>query len=374
MKIVFFGLSITSSWGNGHATTFRALIKGLHERGHHVTFFEQNVEWYASNRDLPRPSFCRVHVLDSWDSGRSLIKTELRDADVAVVGSYFPNGQRAIDEVLNSAARVRAFYDIDTPTTVAQLESQGTTPYLRISQIPCFDIYFSFTAGPLLEKIAHRFGAVRALPLFCSVDPEFYFRRKSAKRFACDMSYMGTFAPDRQPKIEAWLNQVAENMPRRRFIVAGPQYPENIQWARNIRRIIHLNPRWHPHLYSSSQFTLNVTRRDMVQAGYAPSVRLFEAAACGAAIISDNWAGLDSFFTPGEEILLPSSDSDVTGYLRHMSEAEIRSVGEAAQARVLDYHTSAKRALEFESTVQNAARAPVKTECDAGTLVTAQLG
>src|SRR5947209_8679654 len=243
MKIVFFGLSITSSWGNGHATTFRALIKGLRARGHDITFFEQNVEWYASNRDLPNSDFCKVHVFDSWHDEQSLIRQELREADVGVVGSYFPNGQRAVDEVLNSPAQVKAFYDIDTPTTVAQLEAKGATPYLRSSQIPYLNIYFSFTAGPLLEQIARKFGAVRTQPLFCSVDPDYYFRRKPARRFTCDMSYMGTYAPDRQTKIEAWLNNMAAGMPAKRFIVAGPQYPSSIRWAENVRRTKHLNPR-----------------------------------------------------------------------------------------------------------------------------------
>ena len=371
MKIVFFGLSITSSWGNGHATTFRALIKGLRARGHDITFFEQNVEWYASNRDLPNPDFCKVHVLDSWHGQQSVIRQELRDADVAVVGSYFPNGQRAVAEVLNSATRIKAFYDIDTPTTVAQLEAKGATPYLRSSQIPFLDIYFSFTAGPLLEQVAHKLGAVRTQPLFCSVDPDYYFRRKPAKRFTCDMSYMGTYAPDRQPKIEAWINNIAAAMPKKRFIVAGPQYPSSIRWAQNVRRIKHLNPRWHPHLYSSSRFTLNLTRRDMVLAGYSPSVRLFEAAACAATIVSDNWTGLETFFTPGKEILLPASEADVTRYLNHLSDAEIRSIGEAAQARVLRHHTSAKRALEFEKAVCEASKAAHATERDSDLMISA---
>src|SRR5438105_6729994 len=198
MKIVFFGLAITSSWGNGHATTFRALLKALSERGYDIIFFEHDVKWYASNRDLPNPAFCKVHVFGSWNEQRSLIRSELADADVAVAGSFFPDGQRAIDEVLNSPARVKAFYDIDTPITVARLQADGETPYLRGSQISHFDIYFSFTGGPLLQKITSVFGAVRTCPLFCSVDPSLYFRRQSAKRFACDISYMGTYAPDRQ--------------------------------------------------------------------------------------------------------------------------------------------------------------------------------
>jgi len=138
--------------------------------------------------------------------------------------------------------------------------------------------------------------------------------------------------------------------------VAGPQYPREVRWPSNVRHIMHLNPRWHPHLYSSSRLTLNLTRRDMVVAGYSPSVRLFEAAACGAAIVSDNWPGLDSFFEPGREILLPPSAEELIRYVRELDEHQLRLIGRAAQDRVLTSHTSQQRAIEFEREVENAQR------------------
>ncbi len=138
--------------------------------------------------------------------------------------------------------------------------------------------------------------------------------------------------PTGKPKLEEFLFGAANALPEEQFIVAGPQYPRNVPWPRNVRHIVHLNPHWHPHLYSSSRVTLNVTRRDMVLAGYSPSVRLFEAAACGAAIVSDNWPGLDAFFAPGREILLPASADEIVRYLRELDEGELRAIGMAAQA------------------------------------------
>jgi spore maturation protein CgeB len=351
VKIVFFGLSITSSWGNGHATTYRALAKGLRARGHQIVFFEQDTEWYADNRDLPAPEFCRVIVVEQW--ARQAIERELRDCDVAVMGSYLPQGPELIERVLASNSPVKAFYDIDTPITLAQLRAAGEASYLRSSQIKHFDLYFSFTGGPALRELESRFAAQRARPLYCSVDPAQYFRRPS-RRYACDLSYMGTYAADRQPKIEELLIEPALRLPGSSFLVAGPQYPRQIKWPRNVRRIQHLNPRWHPHLYSSSRFTLNVTRREMVRAGFSPSVRLFEAAACAATLVSDDWPGLDEFFLPGKEILLPVSAGDVKHYLCDLSEAESRSIGEAAQERVLACHTHAQRAAEFEAAAEEA--------------------
>jgi spore maturation protein CgeB len=354
MKIVIFGLSITSSWGNGHATTFRALCQALHARGHRIVFFEKNVEWYASNRDLPEPGFCTVILYEEWREALPMVRSELRDADVAVLGSYFPDGIAAAEEIFESLARVKTFYDIDTPITVAALREHGATEYLEQSQIPGFDIYFSFTGGPMLQELESRFGARRAYPLYCSFDPQEYRRFGVNQRFACDLSYMGTYAPDRQPKIDELLSKPASLMPARKFLVAGPQYPKTLEWPSNVKRITHLNPRWHARFYSSSRFTLNVTRRDMVQAGYSPSVRLFEAAACGATILSDNWPGLDSFFEPGCEILLPADHRDVLHYLTDLSDEEREQIGFAAQARVLAEHTSRHRAEQFEGEIANA--------------------
>ncbi len=349
MKITIFGLAITSSWGNGHATTFRALCSELHRRGHNIVFFEKNVEWYASNRDMPHPAFAKVHIYEEWRNALPLARRELADSDIAIVGSYFPDGVAAIEEVLESRVAVKAFYDIDTPITMAELREKGTTDYLRSNQIPGFDLFFSFTGGPVLRELETRFSAQRAVPLYCSFDPEKYKKLPVNPRFACDMSYMGTYAPDRQPKIEQLLCEPARRLLQQNFIVAGPQYPKEMRWPANVEHIFHLEPKYHPELYSSSRITLNVTRRDMVMAGYSPSVRLFEAAACGAAIVSDNWPGLDTFFVPGEEILVASSAEESVRYLDGYSEAQLRRIGEAAQARVTSEHTSSKRADEFEA-------------------------
>lgn len=358
MKIVIFGLSITSSWGNGHATTFRALCKALRARGHRIVFFEHDTYWYADNRDLPEPEFCDTRIFESWESVLPSARAELTDCDVALVGSYFPDGIAAIEEVLSSNAPCKAFYDIDTPITVGALRERGRADYLLSEQVAGFDLYFSFTGGPMLREIEQKFGAALALPLYCSFDPDEYKRYKPYKRYACDLSYMGTYAPDRQPKIDEFLGRTAQLLPSRRFLVAGPQYPRSIKWPKNVRRINHLNPRWHAHFYSSSRLTLNVTRRDMVQAGWSPSVRLFEAAACGACMVSDTWPGIDSFFRPQEEILLPTSAEDVVRYITGATDAELRAIGDRAQQRVLGDHTSAHRALQFEEAVEQARSSP----------------
>ena len=358
MKLVVFGLSITSTWGNGHGTTYRALLRALDARGHEIVFFEKDVEWYASNRDLPRPDFCEVHLYDNWSDVLPHVRAQLGEADVAIVGSYFPDGVAAIDEMLDADPPVKAFYDIDTPITMSALREKGVADYIAREQIPLLDLYLSFTGGPMLREVEQRFGAPHAVALYCSFDPLQYRRHKRNESFACDLSYMGTYAPDRQPKLEQLLLHPARQLGDRKFIVAGAQYPDTLRWPANVRHIPHLSPQWHPEFYSSSKFTLNVTRRDMSIAGYSPSVRLFEAAACGAAILSDSWPGLDDFFTPGEEILLPTDAEDVVRYLTELSETEVRRVGERARDRVLAEHTSAIRAVQFEQAVETALSVP----------------
>ena len=350
MKIVICGLSITSSWGNGHATTYRALVRALNARGHDIVFFERDLEWYASNRDMPEPPFCRVHLYERWPDAQPLLLREVADADVAMVGSYFPDSAEAITTVLGSNAAVKAFYDIDTPITLSQLRA-GDAEYLTREQLKGFDIYFSFTGGPMLRELEEKLGAQRAVPLYCSFDPDRYRMSESDDTFRCDLSYMGTYAPDRQSKLDELLCKPAAALPDRTFIVAGPQYPLIIPWPKNVKRIIHLEPKLHPPFYCSSRFTLNLTRKDMIEAGYSPSVRLFEAAGCGAAIISDAWNGIETFFAAGAEILLADSSSAVITFLTELSDEQVDLIGLRAQERVLAEHTAEKRAIQFEEFV-----------------------
>lgn len=358
MKIVVFGLSITSSWGNGHATTYRALLSALQRRGHRVVFFERDEEWYASNRDLPNPEFCDLRLFSDWNQTLPAVRQELDDCDVALLGSFFPDGIRAAGEIFDSNAPAKIFYDIDTPITLAKLRAGGAE-YLRPEQVRGFDLYLSFTAGPILEQLRSEFGARRAMPLYCSFEPTTYYPRGTFRRYQCDLSYMGTYAADRQPKLDELFTKPARQLPVKRLILAGPQYPAALKWPQNVVRITHLSPRWHPHFYSSSRLTLNLTRADMVGWGFSPSVRLFEAAACGCPIVSDDWPGLGTIFRVGDEVLLAQTGSDVISLLSDAEDAQLRRIGQAARQRVLSEHTATRRAEEFENYV--GASDPVRT-------------
>jgi spore maturation protein CgeB len=346
MKVVILGLSITSSWGNGHATTYRALVRELAARGHEVVFLERNVPWYAHNRDLQSPPYCETHLYASLPALKRRFRGVVRDADAVIVGSFVPDGI-AIGEWVASIARgTTAFYDIDTPVTMALLE-QGQCAYLNADLIARYDLYLSFTGGPTLQVLEQRYKSPMARPLYCSFDPSLYFPEPTPHEY--DLGYLGTYSDDRQPPLRRLLLAPARLWRDGRFIVAGPQYPLTIRWPRNVKRVEHLAPGDHRAFYNGQRFTLNVTRSAMVRAGYSPSVRLFEAAGCGVPIISDHWPGLDSLFALGSEILVADSTEDVMRYVRETDERERRQLGLRARGRVLRHHTAAHRAAELEN-------------------------
>ena len=346
MRIVFLGLTITSSWGNGHATTYRALVRELVRRGHDVLFLERDKPWYAANRDLPVPPWGRTALYAEVDALKSRFQSEVEAADAVIVGSYVPDGVAVGEWVLDTARGVRAFYDIDTPVTLAKL-ARGDFEYLAPALIPRYDLYLSFAGGPTLGTLEKRYGSPAARALFCSVDPESYF--PEAAEVECDLGYLGTYSDDRQPTVQALLIDVAERQPRRKFAVAGPQYPASIAWPANVERIEHLPPALHRGFYNRQRFALNVTRADMIAAGWSPSVRLFEAAACGVPVISDRWPGLEDFFAIGTELFTAGSTGEVVALLNDLPETQRLAVGAAARAKVLRHHTAAKRAEELES-------------------------
>ena len=346
LRIVIIGLTITSSWGNGHATTYRGLVRELSRRGHNVLFLEHDKPWYAGNRDLPNPPYGRTELYPSVAALKERFTHELSTADFVIVGSYVPEGVSVGQWVTCTAQGVTAFYDIDTPVTLAKL-LRGDFEYLSRDLIARYDLYLSFTGGPTLRRLEQEYGSPRALPLYCSVDPELYYP-ESSPRIDCDLGYLGTYSDDRQPTLDALLLQPARRWHEGRFIVAGPQYPVYIQWPTNVRRIEHLPPSQHRSFYNRQRFTLNVTRADMIAAGYSPSVRLFEAAACGTPIVSDWWEGLETFFTPDEEILIARRAEDVLRYLKDVDESTRLRIGRRARATVLSKHTAAHRALELE--------------------------
>ena len=353
MHLVIFGLTLSSSWGNGHATLWRGLLQALSGRGHTATFYEKNVSYYAENRDgWVAPRGCRLCLYNSIEDVRSQVIRDLRDAEVGIVTSYCPDGPAAAEMLFEHAGGIRVFYDLDTPVTLEALQGGDRVAYLPPDGLRGFDLVLSYTGGRAVDELQSRLGARRVSPLYGWVDPAIHRPETPVKDFRSELSYLGTFAADRQAALEAFFVNVAVVRPQARFMIAGAQYPDSFPWIDNIYFARHLPPALHPAFFCSGRATLNVTRRAMAAYGFCPSGRLFEAAACGTPIISDRWEGLETFFDLKQEILPVTSTGEVLSALS-LSDKELQTVGRAAQSRVLEHHTAAARALELESLLEN---------------------
>jgi spore maturation protein CgeB len=351
MKIVIFGLTISSSWGNGHATLWRGLCRALARRGHQIVFFERDVPYYAAHRDLVEWQEGELRLFGEWTDVAAEVKRHLDEADIAMVTSYCPDAITATESMLDSKTRMRVFYDLDTPVTLDGVQSGRAVPYLSSRGLSDFDLVLSYTGGQALDELRHRLGARRVAPLYGSVDPEAHRRVEADPRFTSDLSYLGTYAEDRQDTLTRLFIEPARRLPKRVFLIGGAQYPSDFPWTENIFFARHVEPSQHPAFYSSSRITLNVTRRAMRQMGYCPSGRLFEAAACGTPLLSDAWEGLSLFYEPGSEIIVAKDEEDTVAAME-LTPDVLRQIARRARERTLDEHTADHRARHLEGVLQ----------------------
>ena len=364
MKITIFGLTISSSWGNGHATPYRALLRALHHLGHELHFFEKDVPYYRWHRDLDGCDYCQLTFYSDWPQVRQLALQTAQESDAVITASYLPEGILISDEILSLSHPLRVFYDLDTPITFRNLQAGGVG-YLRADQLPAFDLVLSFAGGKVIDGLEQRYGARMVRPLYGCVDPDTYFRVESQDDFVCDLSYMGTFAQDRQARLDQLFLEPARRHPEKQFVLAGSLYPWDWKGSANIRKFEHVAPHAHPSFYSSSRTTLNITRQEMIRNGWCPSGRFFEAAACGTPVITDWWEGLDYFFDLEREVRVVYSAEDVETSLQ-MSDEELRALAGRARQRTLEEHTGQVRAGQLLHYLEEAQRATISTQASTG--------
>lgn len=353
MKIVIFGLTISSSWGNGHATIWRGLCKALSRRGHGIFFFERDVPYYASHRDFSGIDGVNLFLYPDWESVSPIAKKQLADADLGIITSYCADGIAATDLLLSSRTEMRAFYDMDTPVTLEMLKSGKDTGYTGPDGLKYFDLVLSYTGGKSLLELKQMLGARLVYPLYGSVDPEAHLPVKASARYKSDLSYLGTYSEDRQDALNALFLKPSRRLPEKRFLIGGSLYPQDFPWNKNIFYMRHVPPPEHPAFYCSSRMTLNVTRRPMAETGYCPSGRLFEAAACGTPVLTDKWPGLEDFFHPGTEIITASTTEEALQAIQ-TPDAALRKIAVSAREKTLARHTADHRAQELEDTITDA--------------------
>ena len=342
VRLVVLGLGLSSRFDNPHAATFRSLLKALAARDHRILFLERDLPWHAANRDLTDPDYCRLEFysafgqLDRW-------RNEIIDADAVVIGSRVEQGVQIARYVQRQARGITAFYDLETPETLARLD-RCEFHYLSPAVIPGYDVYLSVTGGPTLAYIEERYGSPAARALYDFVDPDGCWPADVPKSW--DLSCVGVESPDAHQL--ALLLEAALRLPDRRFLVAGPALPKNVDWPANVDRIEPCSPSGHAELYRASRFTLDPTAADRTARGWSPCALLFEAAACEVPVITRGWPGLDGFFEPNRDILVAGSAEQAVEILERMDNVAAAAIGRAARSRAMTGHTVWERAAELE--------------------------
>jgi spore maturation protein CgeB len=347
VKIVIFGLTLSSSWGNGHATLWRGLIAALGTRGHDIVFFEKDASYYAAHRDFTSFPSAELVLYRDWAAVSSTAMRQVAGADATIITSYCPDANSAAHLSFDAApGALHVFYDLDTPVTLARVNAGEQVEYLPTGGLRNFDLVLSYTGGDALDCLKTLLGARRVAPLYGHVDPLTHHPVAGDPQRRADLSYLGTYAYDRQIKLERLFIEPARRRPHNCFVLGGSGYPDSFPWTENLWFIRHVPPDRHPWFFCSSRLTLNVTRAEMAAMGYCPSGRLFEAAACGTALLSDSWEGLDRFLRPGEEILVANTTEEALDALGY-SDEELARIARAGRERVLAEHTSVQRSQEL---------------------------
>lgn len=346
MRIVIFGLTVSSSWGNGHATLWRGLLRALGELGHDAVFYERDVPYYADHRDLHVGEGYALRLYSDWADISEEAREAIDSSDVAITTSYCPDAATAYDAIMRGSPGMRVFYDLDTPVTLDALRAGQRVPYISSDGLERFDLVLSYTGGAALLDLQRMLGATRTAPLYGSVDPTVHRPVPPEEQFRCDLSYLGTYAEDRQDGVVRYFVEPARRLSDKRFLIGGSMYPHDFPWSDNVWFVKHVAPPSHPSFYCSSRATLNVTRRAMAESGYCPSGRLFEAAACGVPVITDRWQGIDTFFDPATEMLMVESTDQVIEAMT-LDPARLADIGAAARERALRDHTARRRAEEL---------------------------
>jgi spore maturation protein CgeB len=346
MKLFVFGSSLTSSYWNGAATYYRGIYKNLASLGYEVTFAEPDIYQRQQHRDCD-VDYANVIVYNTPGDLDGLL-AKAADADLVVkhsgVGAEDERLEREVLGCRSGRTRV-AFWDVDAPATLARVEENVRDPFRAL--IPQYDFIFTYGGGPPVVRHYLKLGARNCHPIYNGLDPETHHPVLRDPRYACDLAFLGHRLPDREKRVEEFFLRAARLAPEMTFILggegwAGKPLPENVRW------IGHVGAQDHNRINCSARMVLNINRESMASVGFSPPTRVFEAAGAAACVVTDNWQGIERFFTPCKEILTASSAEDVVHWLRTVSPNQARKIGDAMRARAWHDHAYRLRAQEVD--------------------------
>jgi spore maturation protein CgeB len=351
MRIFVFGSSLTSSYWNGAATYYRGIYKSLAELGFQITFAEPDAFGRQQHRDNEDFGYAKVNVYDSPRDIPRLVRLA-SESDLVIKHSGVGVDDALLEEFVlecRSASTQVAFWDVDAPATLASVEANPL--HLFRPLIPEYDYIFTYGGGAPVVGHYLRLGARACHPIYNALDPATHFPVAPDPIMQCGLAFVGNRLPDREHRVEEFFLAAAESAPEFSFLLGGEGWgarnlPANVRW------IGHVGTTSHNRVNCSARLVLNINRDSMASVGFSPPTRVFEAAGAAACLITDHWAGIEEFFTPGCEILVARDARDITDLLKTVDARLAREIGESMRKRALQEHTYALRALQVREILQ----------------------
>ncbi len=354
-NITMIGSSIVSAYWNGAATYYRGICKALAARGHAITFVEQDILERQQRRDIEPPSYLAAWRLLDVSAGTEQLEAAIAEAGqqseivICCSGLGANDGlvQQLVAELPGTAGRglLNIFWDVDAPATLEQA-AERDWPFSRLVQH--FAMILTYGGGLPVVEGYQRLGARAVYPVYNAVDPEEYHVVVPDPQLACDLLLMANRLPDREARIHDLFFAAARLAPDKRFILGGEGWAD-VDLPANVRYVGHVPTTQHNVMNCSAQFVLNVNRQAMVDYGYSPPTRVFEAAGCASCLITDAWKGVEMFLEPGHEVLVAASAEQIASYLYQISAVQAQAIGAAARQRVLAAHTYDQRATQLDT-------------------------
>jgi spore maturation protein CgeB len=355
MRIFVFGSSITSSYWNGAATYYRGIYKNLAALGHEITFAEPDIYDRQKNRDVSEVEYANVIVYQTPRDIDELLGIACT-ADLVVkhsgVGADDELLERRVLECKSEHTQV-AFWDVDAPATLERVEGDPNDAFRAC--IPKYDFVFTYGGGDAIVEHYLKLGAKNCHPIYNALEPDTHHPVEADPQLACDLVFVGNRLPDREKRVEQFFLRAAELAPEMKFILGGEGWgskalPSNVRW------IGHVGTGDHNRVNCSARMVLNINRESMADVGFSPPTRVFEAAGAGSCLITDHWKGVETFFVPGEEILVAKNAEEVVEQLRAIDAKHSKEIGTAMRARALRDHTYEMRSHQVDA-ILSASRA-----------------
>lgn len=361
LSIAFFLHSLRSDWNNGNAHFLRGLLRALVRQGHHVLCFEPRSDWSVDNlllegelgtRSLAQYAEAYPEIpIVFFDQVSPALISDLHGVDIVVVHEW--NSPELIAHLLTLAEPCgfrTLFHD-------THHRASSSPEAIRRLQVPRFDAVLVF--GQALEQIYRRdFGLDRIYVLHEAADITVFHPPAVPVEPSNDVVWIGNWGDnERSQEIRSFLLDPATTLPDLRFTIYGVRYPANALQALNqagVRYAGYLANLDAPRVYAESRLTVHIPRQQYTGAMTGiPTIRVFEALACGIPLVSAPWSDTEGLFRNGDFLLARSGDEMREAMQYLFTQPEIaKQQAERGLATVLARHTCDHRATELAAICQ----------------------